>query len=150
MRPELVKLRALRVVGVMLVLLFVAGACVALAAEPYSVALHTAGGYAKQNVALCGAQDPSPYAYFHRGTEIQIRGAVQPRPSARAWHVTVRVKRCVGSDFQGVTYLWVPGRSDGSFHVRYLPRSAGVFTFRTYYDSRGQRVKSSKVWVVVR
>jgi hypothetical protein len=134
--------------SLVLVAVFV-GSTIAFAAGPTTVvSLSTAGGYLARNVALCGDGAARPYVYFHRQKPILIVGSVRPKPSG-AWHVTVRVERCVGKTFRTLEQYRVTGRSNGTFQTLYRPSPVGIFSVGASYEAHGRSVRSNNVRLVV-
>jgi hypothetical protein len=124
-----------------------AAAVTASAAAPV-VSLSLGAGHADRARACAPGSKPDPYAVVRRGAQVVIAGSVRPRPSARPWHVTIEVRRCVRGGFHKGWIRVVVGGAGGSFRVVYAPRAPGLYFARAYYK-RAPTFQSGKLRFVV-
>jgi hypothetical protein len=110
------------------------------------VSVSVAGAHGTSS-ARCG-RDVDSSAVVRRGVRITISGRVSPTP-LRAWHVRVRVQRCVAGKFRPIWARSVLGRATGAFSVAYLATTPGVFIAKAKYGLK-PIVDSNNVHFVVR
>jgi len=104
------------------------------------VSLNLKGGISKPALAACGATHH--FTAYGRSATIRFDGAVIAPPSGH-WKVKVKLKSCIGGQFEAAGEAQVEVRKDATFKGGFRAPVAGVYFARANVNQQGQKLTSS-------